>query len=232
MEEGSSRVGRVTALGCLGTGVALILAVAGLYAFRIPLLRLMADSLAVEESLRPADLIYVLNGEVNSRPFRAADLYHRGYAPKVVVPRAEALPAELLGVLPTTTEVTVAILRRLGVPEEAVVVLEWGHGVTSTREEGQALRRYLETSGGHRVIVVTSTLHGRRARWILHRELAGARVEVMMARAPHIDFDRDRWWRSEEGLKYVFNEWVKLAFYHLAYRGEPGRDGGGRDDGA
>ncbi|MET0400126.1 MAG: YdcF family protein [Longimicrobiaceae bacterium] len=196
---------------------ALALLVLGLaaYALRAPLLTGVARLLTVRDPVSRADLVLVLGGELNTRPFHAAALYRRGVAPRVVLVREQQGPAVRQGLYPHRTDVAVRILRRGGVPASAVVVLETPGGAASTADEARALRGYLRATGLRRVVVVTNPYHSRRARLALRRGTRGLGAEILMSPAPAWEFDEANWWRSEEGLIAYFNEYVKLAAYLL-----------------
>lgn len=200
----------------------LILALAGaaaallaLWLLRTPLLASVARFLSVGEPPRPADLLYVLGGDLDSRPFLAAELYRRGIAPRIALPREERGRAVQLGLYPDHTEVVRQILRREGVPDSAIVVLEQPGGSTSTAEDARLLREYVVSHRIRRVTVITHRWHTRRARWLLRRELAGTGVEVAMAGAPDPRFREDDWWRSEAGLVTYATEYLKLVHNRL-----------------
>jgi uncharacterized SAM-binding protein YcdF (DUF218 family) len=197
---------------------ALAVAAALLYALRVPLLTALAGFLVVDQDLQPADLILVLNGEEETRPFYAGELYERGLAPRVAIARAEDSPAVQAGLFPNATDVALGILRAQGVPERDVAVLIVPGGVTSTRDEALALRQYVDEQGIERVIVVTSAFHTRRSRWILRKELAGSAVTLQLAAAPHWGFDAGSWWTDERGLIALVNEYFKMAYYVIKYR--------------
>ena len=190
----------------------LVLALAA-YALRAPLLTGVARLLTVRDPVSRADLVLVLGGEVNTRPFHAAELYRRGVAPRVVLVRERAGPAVRQGLLPGRTDVAVLILRRGGVPDSAIVVLEPPGGAASTADEARALRGYLRATGLRRVAVVTNPYHSRRARIALRRGVRGLPAEILVMPVPAWGFTERDWWRSEDGLLAYFGEYVKLAVY-------------------
>jgi len=178
----------------------------------------MADLLVVNDPLQPADMIFVLNGDYNTRPFRASELYEQGLAPVIVIAKAEMLPAEKLGLAPNDTDVSINVMKKLGVPPEKIVVLPVEGGTTSTFDEAIALRQYIESHNVRSLILLTSAFHTRRAKWIFDRELAGLPVRTEVAAVPHYGFDESNWWQSEDGLITLNNETIKLAYYFLKYR--------------
>lgn len=184
---------------------------------REPLLRGFARTLTVDDAAGPADFVYLLGGDVNTRPFHAARLVRRGIAPRVVIPRPEDRSAVERRFYPNDAEVAVRILRAEGVPDSAIQVLRIPGGVTSTQDEGRLLRRYLQAHPARRVVVVTSAWHTRRARWTLRRELGGVPVDLRMAAAPDDRFDESNWWRREAGFLAYVTELLKFA--HTLLRG-------------
>jgi uncharacterized SAM-binding protein YcdF (DUF218 family) len=199
--------------------IAILLAAAGLplYFYRFRLLSGLAGLLIVNDPLQPADIIFVLNGDVNNRPFFAAELFQKGLAPRIVIPQEEDGPAASIGLYPNGTDVSVQVMQKLGVPAEAITVIPVAGGVTSTRDEAVVLRRYMAENSLNRVIVVTSAFHTRRARWIVAKELAGSWAALQMAAAPEWQFDETNWWQEERGLISLANEYIKLGYYFVMY---------------
>jgi uncharacterized SAM-binding protein YcdF (DUF218 family) len=192
---------------------------AAVYLCRAPLLTGLAQALIVDsQPLEPADLIFVLNGDYNTRPFRAAELYRQGLAPLILIARSEETPTTELGLVPNETDIAVRVMEQEGVPPERILVLPVAGGVTSTFDEAVALRHYLEVGGQGRVLLVTSAFHSRRALWIFRRELAGLPVRLEMAAVPYLHFDQTNWWRNENGLITLNNEYIKLFYYFVTYR--------------
>jgi uncharacterized SAM-binding protein YcdF (DUF218 family) len=185
------------------------------YLLRTPILIGAARFLTVSDDLRPADAIYLLNGEIESRPAGAAELYHRGLAPVIVFAREEQTQSMEAGLMANLTDVTRALLRRFGVPDSAIVIVEPVRGVTSTLEEAEAFRAYAERSRPRTVIVVTNSMHTRRARWTLRRALDDLQVDVLAYPVPHRHFDETNWWRREAGQISYILEYIKFAHYWL-----------------
>jgi len=202
-----------------GVALAILLLCTLLVSLRVPILTGMADFLIVNDTpLTKVDLIFVLNGDINTRPFFASDLYLQGLAPRVAIARSEKLPTEVMGLVDNSTDIAVNVMKSRGVPAENISVLNILGPVTSTFDEALALRQYVENNEIHSIILVTSAFHSRRARWVLEKELAGLPLTLQVAAAPHLAFSASNWWQSEEGLIYLNNEYVKLIYYWLKYR--------------
>lgn len=203
-----------------GVTLALLLALlGGLALFARPVLGAVGDYLAVADQPAPADLVFVHIGDSDSRAPKVAELLRGGFAKWALVPQAEDSPSVERGLLPNDTTVCVRWLKRAGIPANAIRVVGWGDGVTSTRDEAALLADWLEDHPARRVLVVTSRLHCRRTRWI-HRKILRALddpPEIRMVPAEHWNFDAEAWWESEFGLLFVVNEYIKLGYYWIKY---------------
>ncbi len=190
-----------------------------LYLLRVPLLVGVARLVIVEDPLRPAGMIFLLNGGAmeSVRARHAVALFRRGLAPRIVLARTEDPHAVELGLYPNQTDVTLAVLRRYGVPDSALVVLRRPGGVTSTTDEAMELGRYLREHPTERVIVVTSDYHTARTRWNLRRALKGTSTELVMSGAEDPEMKPTNWWRSEKGLILYVEEYLKFV-HNWLYR--------------
>ena len=186
-----------------------------LYIFRAPILTGMAKILIVEDPLSNADIIYLLTGDVTSRPFHAVELYRENYTNKIVIPQHEINPAEKLGIYPNPTEAAIKVLHQKGVNKSDIIVIDFDNGVTSTEDEAIALLRYIDTTNIKNVIIVTNAFHSFRAKYIFKKVLKGISVKIMLSPASHWKFDETNWWKFEEGLIDVNNEYLKFIHYLL-----------------
>ena len=202
----------------LVAGVLLLLLVVLAYSFRAPILTGIADVLIVNDTLQPADIIFLLNSDYNTRPFRASELYKQGLAPVVVIARSENTPAVDLGLIPNDTDISVGVMEKLGIPADKIIVLPFPGGVTSTFDEADTLKQYVQANHLHKIILVTSSFHTRRAKWIFDRELAGLPVTLEIVAVPYATFDQTNWWKNETGLITLNNEYIKLVYYFFKYR--------------
>jgi uncharacterized SAM-binding protein YcdF (DUF218 family) len=202
----------------LTAGALFLLFIILVFAFRTPILTSVANYLIVNDKLQPADIIFLLNSEVNTRPFRAAGLYKQGLAPVIVIARSENTPLVNLKLLPNDTDISVAVMKLQGVPAAQIIVLPFPGGVTSTFDEASTLKKYIQANRIHKIILVTSIFHTRRARWIFEKTLAGLPVTLEMAAVPYETFDQTNWWKNEGGLITLNNEYIKLVYYFFKYR--------------
>jgi uncharacterized SAM-binding protein YcdF (DUF218 family) len=172
--------------------------------------------LDVSERLEPADIIFLPAGQSLWRAKAAATLYQQRYAPKVVATAGGESEMLLLvtGERIMDAEIVGRMLKSLGVPTHATTLIS---GVTSTREDAEALRKYIESHHVRSAIVVTSHLHSRRIQWMLRRVIDTGAVHLRMVEADQPHLRADRWWQSEDGLLTVVNEYLKYGYYLTHY---------------
>ena len=172
--------------------------------------------LVAEDPLQPADAIVVLAGSRADRWLEAIDLRAAGHAEPIVLSRGARGDGEgyleSRGIrLPDGAEIARAAMIELGVPAEAVAFLPGT--ADSTAEEAVLVRRLAESSGWHRVIVVTSKLHTRRARLAFRRELRGTGIEPLVRASRYDGAEPSSWWRTRRGVRDTLFEWIKLVAY-------------------
>ena len=201
----------------LAASLLLLLLAVLAFTFRSPILTGIADYLIINDRLQPANAIFLLNSDFDTRPFHAADLYKQGLAPVVIIARAENTPVVDLGLVPNDTDISVGVMEKLGVPPERITILPYPGGTTSTFDEAAAFRQYAKENHVQRIILVTSAFHTRRARWIFEKTLAGLPVTLEMAAVPYVGFDHTNWWKNETGLITLSNEYFKLVYYYFKY---------------
>lgn len=195
----------------IGVIACLLLALIALYFLRHPVLRSFATTLIQEDSLAQADVIFVLSGGGFDRGNEAAKVYHAGYAPKIVCTGGNPVKElKVFGMDTLESDMTAANLRRLGVPDSAIILIREG---TSTKEEAALILEYCRHHSVKKVMIISSLIHTRRARGAIGPKLERAGVTLLMHGAPSSRFDEMWWWRTEDGLITINNEWIKQFYY-------------------
>jgi uncharacterized SAM-binding protein YcdF (DUF218 family) len=168
-----------------------------------------AGRFLVVDQPEKSDAIVALAGETKVRPSRALELLHQGIAPHVF------LDAETREILYDQPLVGIAqqYINELGESSRVSVCPIEGF---STFAEVDDAKRCLETLGAHRVVIVTSEFHARRARMIFRHLLPQYQVSVASARNP-AQFG-EAWWTNREWAKTVFDEWTKMAWFEAVDR--------------
>src|SRR5262249_47987795 len=125
----------------------------------------------------------------------------QGYAPRALV----SGPSGLYGFHECDLAIPYAV--HAGYPQSYFEHVE--HDARSTVEEAAAMAPALRESGAHRVLLVTSDYHTRRAGRLFRR--AAPDIEFIVVAAPDADFQLDRWWESRQGRKTAAYEWMKTV---------------------
>jgi len=197
------------------TFLGLILVLAGLIAW---FLFYGGRFLQREDPLQKADAIFVLAGTRVERPLEAIDLYKEGWAPVIVLSPGRLEVSESVleerGVrFPRESDLVRDAMVQLGVPREAFLPTT-GY-VDNTAEEANLLRAMVKAHHWHRVIVVTSKYHTRRARFAFRRGLEHTGAVPIMRASRYDPSDPARWWRIRSDLRFAGTEWLKLIFYRF-----------------
>ena len=191
----------------------LILAGAAYFA-RQPLLRGLAGFLVVEDPVREADAVLLLDGDRG--PERAAELYHAGAVKRVLLLREPPRRLERFDALPNLTELYRAELERYGVPATAVEVLE-----TEKRGDWNNARRLCDWLNEHpesQVIVQCARFASRRTRCLFERELGGLSGQVRWRALADRRYDETDWYRHRAGAIDLFDSY--LGWGHVKVYGD------------
>jgi uncharacterized SAM-binding protein YcdF (DUF218 family) len=191
----------------------LVLAAATLLvpASRHCILRGAGWSLVAEDPLATADAIVVSVSSGSAGVLEAADLVHRGVAPRVALLDEEPTAAERefarRGVAyETASAVSARYLRLLGVSD----VERIPGSVDGTQAEGRVLREWCIRRRLRSVIVVSAADHSRRLRRVLRRSLRGSPAQVAVRVSHFSAFDPDSWWLTRAGIRTQIVETQKL----------------------
>jgi uncharacterized SAM-binding protein YcdF (DUF218 family) len=179
------------------------------------LLREAAEQWIVSDDVRPADAAAIFGGNVATRPFAAAEYYHRGLIPKILVANIRIGTAKTLDVLRSETAVTRDVLIKLGVPETDIET--FGSDLSNTHEEAVALREWVIRNHAKSVIVPTEDFSSRRVRWAVINALAGTGTAVQVDALNHPAYRHSEWWKNHTGLISFQNEVMKYVYYRLKY---------------
>lgn len=160
--------------------------------------------LVVEDPPGPADVAVVLAGDPGyERTRTAVRLWHEGQVSLLIMTGGEPGPGDSAASLRDTA-------LALGVPKGRILMEEVSH---STHEAMVAVRPLLERLDVHKVAIVTSPYHQRRAYWVASRALTD--VEIVNRPAHPSFWAPDGWWREASTRRIVFTEYAKLVYYVL-----------------
>ena len=156
-----------------------------------------------------ADVIVVLAGETDRRPALGLRLLREKYAPRMLLD------------VPANAKLYQWDMLQLGqqyvhgLPESNAVNVCPIYGL-STKTEAQDVSKCLNALGAHKVLVVTSDYHTRRALSAFKHELRGMQISVAAATDPQ-QFGGS-WWKHRQWAKLNFDEWLRLVWWELVDR--------------
>lgn len=177
-----------------------------------------ARALVVHEELPHAGALVILGGSRSylERGAAAARLFRQGRAPRILLTndgqRGGWASREQRN--PFFVERSAAVLRRYGVPAGRIAILP--PVVSSTHDEAVLLRRYADTHRLPSLLIVTSAYHSRRALWTFRRAFAGSETRIGIHPAPPSP-PAGEWWLHRGGWRWIFVEYVKMAYYGIRY---------------
>jgi uncharacterized SAM-binding protein YcdF (DUF218 family) len=172
---------------------------------RATFLALLGSALVEDDGVHPAEAIVVLAGDqTGNRIRKAAQLAQAGYAPIILVSGPRALVGH-------ESDMAIQYAENLGFSRTLFEAVP--HNQTSTRAETAFIGKYLRRRGIHRILLVTSSYHTRRAAYLMR--LQDPRLQVDVVAAPDPDFTPDGWWKSREGQKTFLLECAKTVATRL-----------------
>ncbi len=166
----------------------------------------VAAFLAKADRLAVADAALVFSGDpYYERTLEAARLYRAGYA-RYLVLSGRGGPGD-------SAQSMAEVALQDGVPPSALLMEV---NATSTYENVLFVRGLIARHGVHRLILVTSPYHQRRAYLVARHLLPGIALINHPVRSPY--WHPHGWWRDPALRGVVLDEYLKLAGYLLLGR--------------
>jgi len=170
----------------------------------VVLLGRRAARFLVVDNRQKSDAIVVLAGETSLRPALGVELLREQMGSHLFL---DAEAAEQIFDQPLT-EIAQRYIN--GLPEAKQISVCAIAGL-STAAETADVARCIGPTGPHRVLIVTSDYHSRRALMIFSRRLPQYRWSLAAAHNPAAF--GDAWWTHREWAKATFDEWTKLIWW-------------------
>ena len=165
----------------------------------------------VVDAPQKSDAILVLAGETDRRVERGVELLQQGYAPRLLI------DVEAGGSIYGFSKAEIAKRFIAALPSaDAARASICPSGARSTKDEAHAAEPCLREAGAHKVLIVTSDFHTRRALAIFRHELPQIEFSVAAARDPGTF--GSPWWRHREWAKQFLDETLKLGWFEVIDR--------------
>ena len=186
-----------------------------LFLFRVPILHALGNVLICEEPVEKVQAIFVLSGGPLDRGGEAAKLYGAGISKRVICTGSNT-PADFaaLGITYLESEITRIYMMHEGVPDSSIDLIKKG---TSTREEEECILDYCKKNNLNNVMVVSSKFHTRRICRTFNKAFSNAHIHLIIHGASSSTYDENNWWKREDGLIAVNNEYIKILYYWVKY---------------
>jgi len=164
-------------------------------------LRAIGAVLIIADPLHEADAAVALTGDEGDRVSAAIELYKSGYVDAIFITFTD----------PVTRDTLVNAAQWGGFPSQNIHVTEMT--VSNTVDEARAVRQLAQNENIDSLIIITDPYHTLRTRVIFRRELKGSNIALQVRPVSGHWYRSNTWWKSEEGIRYTFSEYVKIILY-------------------
>lgn len=192
-------------------------------ACHVPLLRIVAGVLVVDDPLVPAEAVVVVgrSGLYRAVPIdELVGLYRKGLARQIVLIEDRSSRIVEAGIVPTLETVLRRELAARGIPEKVLTALpgDYHAGWNSARR----LSDWLQEHPTGQVTVLCDEFDSRRSAYVVRSVLRTTDAARVRWRAlPDQRFQTTNWWRTRQGMTELFGAYVSLL--HTYLMGEPGK---------
>jgi uncharacterized SAM-binding protein YcdF (DUF218 family) len=183
------------------------------FIIRVPLLERIGSNLVIQDEIKPSDAIVVLAGShTGNRMDEAVRVFNKGMGKVLVFSGYPYYP----GMDSHFGMQQYAI--KHGIPKEKIA-MEKATGERSTWGEALSNLKQLEQLKARSFILVTSSFHTRRSKWVYERSIEKLNMDISFSvqSAPDPTVPYPAWWKARSGQKKIFNEYLKLAYYYIVY---------------
>lgn len=165
--------------------------------------------LVVDEKPQKSDAIVILGGETVPRVAKATGLFREGYADIIIMSGGGNITSRY-------AEADMMLLEAvdLGVPESAVLL---ERDSESTYENALFVKKLVQEKGIKSILLVTSSYHTRRARYIFTKVFKDTGVRIVTVSAPDRKYSPDTWWEKHESQQKALVEAASMIVYWIKY---------------
>jgi uncharacterized SAM-binding protein YcdF (DUF218 family) len=160
--------------------------------------------LSPQSPLSKSDAIVAISGgETKSRTLEAVRLYKDGWAPKLVFSGAALDPNSV-----SNAKAMELIAQGEGVPANDILLEE---NSENTDQNAHGVAKIVSDQDWHKVILVTSPYHQRRA-YILFGRALGPSVDILNHSTTDQAWRRTHWWATDFSRSLTMSELQKTLF--------------------
>ena len=186
--------------------------IVSIYLYYPNILRAIGNYLILSDPLEKSDVILVLSGDTNKgeRVTEAVKLFKKGYGKYLVLSGNKIAWDTYAADLMKKQAIS------LRVPEHSIIAIR--NEAHSTIEEAKIILDVFKERHFKSVILVTSSYHTKRAKWIFSKVFNGSNIKISASPANDVEYDADHWWQKRESAKILFYEYTKLIWYKAIER--------------
>ncbi len=148
-------------------------------------------------------IVAVSGGETRSRALEAIKLYKEGWAPHLIFSGAALDPTG-----PSNARAMETIALSEGVPQKDILLDETSANTTAN---AAGVADIVKAQEFHKIILVTSPYHQRRASVTFHRAL-GSDVTILNHSSTDANWRRTHWWASDYSRSLTIAELQKTLY--------------------
>lgn len=149
-------------------------------------------------------IVAVSGGDTTARTREAIGLYHNGWAPKLIFSGAAQDKSG-----PSNAAVMKRLAQEAGVPDEAIIIEEYGE---TTKQNAEKTRNILSENNVSSVILVTSAYHQRRAGLEFSKRTGD--VDVRNHPVSRDNQWSSTWWLTPTGWYLALAEFIKIIVFY------------------
>ncbi len=187
--------------------------ISSVYLFRDSLFNIAAKNLVHEDVLELAEAIVVLSGSKSGNRLESgAQLLKDGFGKALYFSGFQVYPRRF------TNQLMIEHAKSLGIPSEKIFT-QISNEQASTWGEGIANLNLLKQNGVHKFILVTSSFHTKRSRWVYKKLIDEMNLEmefkVYPAKDPDVPIEGS--WKLRAGRKMILLEYLKTIAYYIEH---------------
>jgi hypothetical protein len=164
------------------------------------------DYLAEEDPVEPVELIFVFGAKTPLRIQKAVELYQAGFGQRLVLSGRSSFSSSAEQ---SEAEIYKAYAIQQGVPETAI--LTETQSITVPDNVRSSLNLFDELSIQPKTILLVNSPYVQRRGWCLFKKYTEDNVRIIRQNCGTAErFSRELWYRTEEGIRVVANEYIKM----------------------
>ena len=184
--------------------------------FTKPVFRFMGRYLAKPDSMETADLVVVEGGNIVSKikMNRAIQLYKSGQAKRIyILLNALQGNVDVFGI-GNYNDMIAASMDSLGIPAQDYIIHNMAVRGPYARNTALELLKGIKDKKISSILILNDKFHIRRSYLVYKKVLQEVNIKVYTYTFD-IYVDTETWWRSTDGVRRVFGEYIKLVYYRF-----------------